>query len=323
MKPITNFAARLLTKHMTNNTKGILLSLNTAILWATLAIALKVALNYIDSYTIVWWRFLVAFGSIALFMAVKTPSSLKILVKPPLSLVAAAILLGFNFIGYQQGVNYGGPLVAQIIIQLGPVLLAFAGFFMFKEKADTIRIAGFILTAVGFVVFYYYQLDFIPGKEELQTGFLWLLMGSVTWTGYAIINKMVVNKYSTSEISLMLYAIPMLMFLPFADFSTLFQAHSIGVWFLFLFLAFNTLLAYGSLSLALKYIDANKTSVIITLNPIITVLLMEILLWINVSWFSTDALAPMAYIGALVVLIGAIMAVGVFSKKANKGKANP
>ena len=45
MKPITNFAARLLTTHMTNNTKGILLSLNTAILWATLAIALKVALN--------------------------------------------------------------------------------------------------------------------------------------------------------------------------------------------------------------------------------------------------------------------------------------
>ena len=308
---------------MRNSTKGILLALNTAILWALLAIALKVALNHIDSYTIVWWRFTVSFLVLAVYMMIKKRRSLAILRRPPWLLLLAAFLLGINFIGYQQGVNYAGPTVAQIIIQLGPVLLAFTGFVFFKEPVNTTRIIGFLLTAVGFIVFYYNQLESLPSKTEMQTGVVWLIVGALTWTGYAIINKIFVKKLEPMQINLILYAVPTLMYLPLADFSALFQPHSVVVWLLFLFVAFNTLSAYGTLSLALNYAEANKISIIITLNPIITVILLELMLWTNIKWFEITPMVPLAYVGAAIVLIGAVMAVGAVKKRTNKENVSP
>lgn len=308
---------------MTNSTKGILLATTTAIMWGVLAIALKVALNYIDSYTIVWWRFTASFLTLALFMGLRNPRSLLILRRPPWQLLLAGLLLGINFIGFQQGVYYSGPAVTQIIIQAGPILLALTGFLFFKEAVTPVRVAGFILAAVGFFFFYHSQLDSLPSKTALQMGVLWTVVGAVTWTAYAIINKIMVRNTPPMQVNLILYGLPMLLYIPLADFGALFQPHTIAIWLLFLFLAFNTLLAYGSLSMALKYTEANKISIIVTLNPIITFILLELLLWGNVHWFDSPAMAPLAYVGAVIVLIGAVMAVGARKRKTNKGSANP
>ena len=60
---------------------------------------------------------------------------------------------------------------------------------------------------------------------------------------------------------------PVLLFLPFVNFASL--AHlSFGYWALLVFLGANTLISYGCLSLALKYLEAGKVSIIIVLNPI-------------------------------------------------------
>ena len=45
---------------------GFTLSLTTAALWGLLPIALKVVLEGMDAYTIVWWRFAVAAAGLAL-----------------------------------------------------------------------------------------------------------------------------------------------------------------------------------------------------------------------------------------------------------------
>jgi drug/metabolite transporter (DMT)-like permease len=309
--------------NMTHSTKGILLAATTAIMWGVLAIALKIALNYIDSYTIVWWRFTASFLTLAVFMGIRNPRSLNILKRPPWLLLLAGLLLGINFIGFQQGVFYSGPAVTQIIIQAGPVLLALTGFLFFKEVVTTVRITGFILAAIGFFFFYQAQLESLPSKTDLQTGVLWTLIGALTWTGYAIINKVMVRKTPPMQVNLILYGLPMLLYIPLADFGALFQFHSVAIWLLFLFLAFNTLLAYGSLSMALKYTEANKISIIVTLNPIITFILLEILLWGNVHWFDSPAMAPLAYVGAIIVLAGAVLAVGARKRKINAENVNP
>ncbi|WP_153633243.1 EamA family transporter [Prolixibacter sp. SD074] len=56
-----------------NTTKGVLLAMTTAFLWGFLAIALKVASTMVDSYTIVWFRFTVAF--LALFLLLSVPET--------------------------------------------------------------------------------------------------------------------------------------------------------------------------------------------------------------------------------------------------------
>jgi EamA domain-containing membrane protein RarD len=50
---------------------GLALSLLTTFLWGILPIALTVMLQALDVYTIAWFRFLVSFGLLAVYLAVR------------------------------------------------------------------------------------------------------------------------------------------------------------------------------------------------------------------------------------------------------------
>ena len=78
---------------MQNHTKGIIYSSITAFFWGFLPIALKVAVREVEPVTIVWLRFAIAFLMLAGWQAAKNPSSFKLMIKPPLLLVLAALAL--------------------------------------------------------------------------------------------------------------------------------------------------------------------------------------------------------------------------------------
>ena len=81
------------------------------------------------------------------------------------------------------------------------------------------------------------------------------------------------------------------------------------MWGVLIFLGVNTLLAYGSLGYALKYLEANKVSVIITLNPIITFSAMAILMALEVSWIVHENFTFVSIAGASLVISGAVFTV--------------
>ena len=86
-------------------------------------------------------------------------------------------------------------------------------------------------------------------------------------------------------------------------------------WYLLIYLGLNTVLAYGSLALAIKLTEATRVSVIITLNPIITFVTMAILSRMNVSWIEPEAFTLMGVFGALTVLAGALLVISAGWKK--------
>jgi LPXTG-motif cell wall-anchored protein len=99
-----------------------------------------------------------------------------------------------------------------------------------------------------------------------------------------------------------------LLYLPFVNFANL--AHlSFGYWALLVFLGANTLISYACLSLALKYLEAGKVSIIIVLNPIITFIIMGILTWLQVTWIDGEHFSVLSIAGALLALGGAILVV--------------
>ncbi|MCU4174697.1 DMT family transporter [Carboxylicivirga sp. N1Y90] len=301
---------------MQNQTKGVLLAGTTAILWGVLAIALKVSLKHFDAYTVVWFRFFVASIILAGYFAIKQPELLKIYKKPPWMMLLAAVLLGGNYIGYMQGVNYAGPAVTQVVIQAGPVLLGLIGFLFFKESINALRALGFGIAAIGFILFYVYQLNAaIADKDELIKGVAWILFAACSWTGYAVVNKRLVTKWPPHQINLIVFGLPVLLFLPLVNFSQFAMPHEPWVWLLMVALGLNTVVAYGTLSASFKYAEANRISIVITMNPIITFLLLEVLLLMDTQWFPIKEVPFMAYVGAALVLVGAILAVGI------KGKA--
>jgi drug/metabolite transporter (DMT)-like permease len=300
---------------------GILYAGITAFLWGFLAIALKVAVSFIGPHSIVWIRFLIAFSILLIYFGFRNPDFLRIMVRPPLILLIAAVCLGFNYIGFMKGIDYTSPGNTQIIIQLGPILLAVVGVIVYKEKLTKKQMAGFLLAGTGFIVFYYNQLNgFLKDPEAFNIGVLYTVFGAVCWVIFAAFQKKLVQHWPAQQLNLVIYSIPLLMFFPYMDFQAAGNLKT-WHWILLFFLGINTLIAYGSLTAAFKYLEANKVSIIITLNPIITFTVMIILDLLNVHWIIPEVINYYAFLGAILVLTGAVLAVGRPAK--NNLKAIP
>jgi LPXTG-motif cell wall-anchored protein len=297
-------------KNSTNNTvKGIIYASVAAFLWGFLAILLKIAVDKVPPITIVWCRFIIAFTFLFLFILFKNARGLSILIKPNFLVFIPALFLLFNYSGYMLGINYTSPNNAQIFIQLGPVILAITGIFIFKERLSKIQIIGFVLVVLGFYFFYSQQVKFFSESEDIYNkGVLYVIFGAIMWAGYAIAQKKLVNTYSTNQLNLFNFGLPAILLIPFVDFNVLLNLSS-TYYILIFFLGLNTLIAYTCVSLALKYAEANKVSVIATCNPIITFITMAILGALEVSYIAAESMNFLSIVGAALVIIGAIVVV--------------
>ena len=287
--------------------KGIFFAIFTAILWGFLPIGLKVATTYIDPVTIVWFRFLTASVILIAIFALRRPGYLSIFKKPPWMLLVAAFALGLNYIGFMQGINHTTPGIAQVFMQVGPICLAVIGVLVFKEKLTRLQITGFIIAGAGLFLFYQDQIGQMV-SSRLNLGILWVVLGFSTWVVYATFQKILVNKFNPQQLNLIIYSIPVLMYIWMVDFEAFTQLAP-WQWLLLIALGVNTLLAYGSLAMAFKFTEANKISIIITLNPMVTFLAAEVFLWFGASWITPENVSIYGYLGASFVLGGAVLAV--------------
>jgi len=278
-------------------------------MWGVLAIALKVASKAIDSPTIVWFRFSLAFSGMAVWALFNDPKALKILYKPSLILVISTLMLAWNYIGFMWGVQYTTPGNAQVAVQTGQVVLAIFGVVFFKEKLSLVQGLGFLLALIGFWIFYQQHLTALPAnKSEYTKGMLLTVSAALTWAVYAAMQKKLIRQHPVTTLNLFIFGLPILLYLPFANFENL--AHlSLGYWLLLIFLGANTLISYVCLSLALKYMEAGKVSVLLIMNPIITFVIMGVLTWLQVSWIAPDHFSVLSIFGALLALSGAILVV--------------
>lgn len=296
---------------MSDNKKGILYACFTALLWGFLAIILKMASKFLDSQTIVFARFSIAFIILLATVLYKERyTTLQIFKKPPLMLFIATACLSLNYFGYMQGIHLTSPGNAQILIQWGPILLALSGFIVFKEKLGKWQALGFVVALIGFTLFFREKiLQLIGTTGQYIEGNLWTLFGGTMWAVYAVLQKKLVTKYSTTQLNLFIYGVAALIFLPQSTLSHLSEL-SLLQWAIVIFLGLNTLLAYGSLAEALKYTKANTVSIIITLNPLLTFFLLGLMSYIGLDWVAPEQLTVLSIVGALGVLSGAIMIIG-------------
>ncbi len=299
---------------LSSKLKGIFFASVTALLWGFLAVALKVSLISLSPVDIAWFRFSVAFILLAAFYFTFHSSQLNIIKNPPLLLIVAACCLGLNYLGFITGINYTSPSVAQVFMQLGPVLLATSGFIIYREKLTFIQLSGLIIVVCGLLLFYNEQFSLIVGNKQIfNKGIIWIIIGAVAWSGYAVIQKKLVRKYPPMELNIVIFGIPAILYSPFVGYRS-FGEISFGYWILLLFLGLNTLAAYGSLALALKYLEANKVSVIITQNPVITFITMAILGALSVPWITPENFTFLTVMGAMMVIGGAVLTVFTHNK---------
>jgi len=297
--------------------KGITYALITASFWGFLAIVLKFITYELSPMTVVWLRFFIAFLVLGTWTLIFRRSDFSIFKKPPWLLVLAALFLAVNYSGFITGIKYVNPSSSQIFIQIGPVSFALVGILVFKEHVNWKHILGFIFVLAGIGLFYSEQLNDLGAEaDNLTLGMMLILGAGLSWAGFSSVQKHLLKIIPPNQITLFVYAACSLSLLPFVAFSQL-KGMPVVTWFILLYLGLNTVIAYGSLALAIKYTEAARVSVIITLNPIITFLTMAILTRMDVSWMEPEEFSILGLLGALIVICGAVIVIsGGFKKKA-------
>ena len=289
--------------------KGILYSVVAALMWGVLAIALKVSLKDLSPVSIVCARFAIAFLILSPYLLFTRPQAFTIFRKPPIKLVIAALCLGFNYYGFMKGIEYTSPSNAQVFIQLGPVLFAVIGIYLFKEKINWKHILGFIILLSGLGLFFWAMTS----QGVYSLGIIWVIAAACAWAIYAVLQKDMAQRYSVNQLNLFIFGICAVIFAPMVKYGNL-TGLSFNSWMLVIFLGLNTLIAYGAIALAFRYLESNKVSVIITMNPIITFILMYFFEKMNVSWIKPEHFSVASILGTVLALGGAVFVI-LFTRK--------
>ncbi len=279
----------------------------TLTLWGVLPILLKLGLNFYSAGTIAWFRFFFSFLFLFAFLSAFRSGG-EILVRPPVLGILGGTALAGNYFAMTQGIHFSGPSNAAIIIQVAPVLLVIAGIFLFHETIVAKQVAGMILAMIGFYLFYLDRLGNAQDTFQYSSANGWILFAAVAWVLYMICQKRLSAKYSAQTLNLLVYAVATIALIPLVEWKE-FLGGGFAGWLLLFILGLNTLIAYGALAEAVECIPLSLISILITLNPFITLSGMWILNTFGVETLPVENISGSGYLGGAIAVIGVVLVV--------------
>ena len=286
---------------------GLGLALLTTLAWSTLPAALKTSLEYLDAYTLTWFRFLVATLVLGVWVRGRAPARVGYRSGIWL-LLLAAIMLTADYILYLLGLDLTTPAIAQVLIQSALVLTALGGIWFFGEHFSRAQWMGFMVLMVGLGVFFHRQLAaFASEADRLWLGAILVVAAGITWAVYALIQKQLLTQFSSARIMLFIYAFATLTLLPMSTPTRLFDL-SLTAWLVVGYCALNTLIAYGAFAEALNHWAASRISAVLALTPLGTIVFAALLEYISPGSATVERLDGLSLAGAGLVVAGSIAA---------------
>ncbi len=288
---------------------GLALSMLTVFLWGILPIALKVTLQALDVYTVIWFRFTVSFGLLAVYLGVqgKLPILEQLRSVSWKLLAIATIFLALNYLLFLQGLSLTSPANAEVIIQLSSLLLGLGGLVIFKEHYQLRQWLGVSVLILGYILFFHEQLaNLITGHGKYLLGSGLVVLGAAAWAVYALAQKQLLQSLSSAQIMLIIYGGCAFLFTPFAKFKIVFTLSDLHLGML-LFCALNTLVAYGAFAESLAHWEASRVSAVLALAPIITLIAVETVSVIVPALIPHEKMTLLGIMGAILVVVGAVV----------------
>lgn len=285
---------------------GLALSLLTAFLWGVLPIALSVVLQALDIYTVTWFRFLMAFGLLGIYLTQQKQlppmSKLRSLPWGLLALAIAGLLA--NYLLFLVGLGQTSPSNSQVIIQLAPVLMGLGAIAIFKERYILLQWLGLSVLALGLVLFFHEQLRvLVASQTQYLLGSAILVLAAAAWAVYALAQKQLLQRLPSSNIMLGIYGGCAILLTPMSTptaIATLSPLH-LG---LLIFCGLNTLIAYGSFAEALEHWEASRVSAVLALTPIVTLVSMQAMSRLFPGVIEPERITGLGAIGAILVVSG-------------------
>ncbi len=250
---------------------GLGLAIITMLSWSTLPIALKAALDRLDPWTLTWFRFLAAATVMGPWLARRrTTGGLDPRKASSWALLlVAAVALTANYMLYLMGLDRTSPAVAQVLIQLAPMMMALGAILIFGERYTRAQWAGFAFLVAGLGLFFRDQIRVVASAQSgrLWQGALLIVLAAVAWALYALAQKHLLRTFSSTATMMFIYVFATVALFPLSSPATLGKL-DVATWFVVGYCAVNTLIAYGSFSEALNHWEASRVSTVLALTPL-------------------------------------------------------
>lgn len=292
---------------------GLLLSLFTALCWATLPIVLKIVLEVLDPVTLTWFRFVVAAAFTAAWLRLRGGLRGPALGfgglgrRGWLMLLVAALMLVANYVFYLFGVHHTTPANAQLLIQLAPLLMALGGIWVFGERFTSGQWFGLALLLLGMMAFFADQFGAATRAPGYLLGAGLVVIAAVVWAVYALLQKQLLVRLSSTQVLLCIYVVASLALLPFARPAALLQLDATH-WALLGFCAFNTIGAYGAFAEALVHWEASRVSAVIATTPLLCIGAAAVVATAWPQWLEPERVSALGWVGAALVVAGSAAA---------------
>lgn len=287
---------------------GLTMALTTSVLWGFLPIALKIVLAGMDAWTITWWRFAVAMLCLGAFLAWRgqLPRMVGTGHRAWVVLGVALVTLLANYVLYLIALSHTTPSVAQVVIQLAPLLLLLGGVFVFHERFAARQWLGFLVLGAGLLLFFNHRLPELGRPTEgLGRAVALIVCSAVAWAIYGLAQKRLLAVFTSRQVLWMIYIGATIALLPTASPAAVRGLDALQLWML-AFCCANTLIAYGAFGEALHYWDVSRVSAVISTAPLFTIGSMWLMHRVGWDLLAPEGLNALSIIGALAVVGGSM-----------------
>ena len=288
---------------------GLFLALLTALLWGILPIKLKQVLQVMDPVTVTWFRLTVSGGCLLAYLAaVGRLPRWRVLGPKGIWLVPISVcgLVG-NYVLYLMGLNLLSPGTAQLVVQVGPILLVIASLFVFKERFSLGQGLGLLVLLIGFGLFFNQRLsELLTSLSDYTAGVLTILAASAVWTFYALGQKQLLSVWNSLQVMMVIYLFCALLLTPWAHPLEALELNPLQGWLL-LACCLNTLIAYGAFAEALAHWEASRVSATLAITPLVTFVAVAWAAWLWPEYVQAEQINGLGYGGALLVVLGSAL----------------
>jgi drug/metabolite transporter (DMT)-like permease len=240
----------------------------TAIAWGVEPLFLGICLGHTSPSNLSFLRVLLGGVFLLIFIVSKRLTFNNIGPRQLFLMLLSGVALSANYYGFIEGIGSLGPAAAAVLLQTGPLFLLIFCFCIFGERINKVQFFGVVTAALGFFLFYDDRSSYSQ-QEDVLSGVLWVLAAALAWALFAVLQRLASEDSAPEVATLVAFASALICLSP--------QAETIPISSSLLLALFASgllsFLAYLFLGLALKRGPGPVVSVILVLNPLITLFL--------------------------------------------------
>jgi drug/metabolite transporter (DMT)-like permease len=286
------------------------MALLTAFMWGVLPVVFTLLRGGPDVMAVTWIRFLFSAVVVGIFLwqRKQLPALGSWQRRDWLMLFFAVFFLAGNFILYLMGLELISPEATVVLIQLAPFILMFGSVFIYGENFALVEWVGAGVLFVGLVLFFNERVALLLQAFTSETlGIVYILLAAVSWGIYGLMQKPLLRKVGSVQLTLLMYAGGALMLTPVSHAASLLRMTTLQSGAV-LFGCLNMVVGYGAFTEALRVWEGAKVSTVIAIAPVITIVCMHMAVTLWPDYFTGSDLNFWAYVGAALVVGGSMLA---------------